>query len=662
MLPSMRGADDEGNGSVARARATAGLIILAALAAGVVALCFHLGRELEAEPSIAGRYTVDRGGACLGTAFDLRQSGEFVSLSRPDGRRIARLRVSDGALSGEVACVDDETRPIEAEAADGGLQGRLGLLDLAASRSVEFEPGERSRPAPASVDGSYALSPQSKCLGNRIELRGGSRPELRSDERLAGSLIYAQGELRGPITCADGDPGELRGVAAAGRLEFEFERDEPGHGEQSIEQAIGEEQQDLGELAASFFVALIVVLAGARLLGALAMTAHQPRVMGEIVAGILLGPTLFGAVSPGIQAEVFSGDVLLALGVIANLGLVIYMFIVGIELDPRQLRGRSTQVLTVALASILVPLALGVAAALPIYELTAPDVEFIPFSLFIGIAMSITAFPVLARILEERGMLARPLGTAALAAAAIDDLLAWFLIALATAIAVAASAQDVLATVLLAALFGAAMVWIVQPLLKWAAARYAHDGASAWIAAVFAGILLSAFASEEIGIALIIGALAFGLVMPKRARLTEDLRRGSEPFVTIVLLPLFFAYTGLRTDVTTLGESELWLIAAGLLAVALLGKFVPAMLAARWSGFDWRASAVMGTLMNTRGLTELIVLNLALEAGVISEALFTALVLMALITTFMAGPLLRLLDPSNRFGSTVASPAPAAER
>jgi Kef-type K+ transport system membrane component KefB len=272
-----------------------------------------------------------------------------------------------------------------------------------------------------------------------------------------------------------------------------------------------------------------------------------------------------------------------------------------------------------------------------------------------GIALSITAFPVLARILEERAMVAGAIGMTAMTAAALADLFAWLLITVATALALAGSAGEVWSVLAWTLAFAALMWWVVRPALHHAAAAYARatvSGAGAgagWIALVLAGILLSAFATERIGLALIIGALVMGAVMPKRARLTTDVRSGSETFVTLLLLPLFFAYTGLRTDVGLLGEAELWLIAAALLILAIVGKLVTTALAARLSGWDWRGSALLGTLMNTRGLTELIVLNLGLEAGVISPALFTALVLMTLVTTFMAGPLLDLIDREGRF-------------
>ena len=331
------------------------------------------------------------------------------------------------------------------------------------------------------------------------------------------------------------------------------------------------------------------------------------------------------------------------------------MFLVGLEIDVSQLRGSLGQVAAISNASVALPMALGIAVALPIYELVGPDTKFIAFALFMGVSMSITAFPVLARILVERRMLKRPVGALALACAAVDDVTAWFLIALATAVAVAGTGADVAQTILLAALFCAVMFVLVRPLVARASTAYDEAGfvPGGWIALIFAGVLLAAYTTEEIGIALIFGAFVMGLVMPRHAELTEDVTRRIEDFVVTLLLPLFFAYTGLRTNIGLLDRPELWLLTGVLILVAVVGKLVGAMFAARFTGFKWRDSAVIGTLMNTRGLTELIVLNLALEEGAISEALFAALVIMALVTTFMAGPVLKLLDPRNELGAPV---------
>jgi Kef-type K+ transport system membrane component KefB len=340
------------------------------------------------------------------------------------------------------------------------------------------------------------------------------------------------------------------------------------------------------------------------------------------------------------------------------------MFLVGLELDPAQLRGRIAQAAAISNTSVALPMMLGIAVALPIYTLVGPDKDFLAFALFMGVAMSITAFPVLARILVERRMLKRPVGALTLACAAIDDVTAWFLIALAIAVATAGGAADVLQTIGLAVAFCIFMAALVRPLLGRVSTAFDEAGRvpAAWIALIFAGVLLSAWATEEIGIALIFGAFIMGMIMPRNAGLTEDVTHRIEDFVVIVLLPLFFAYTGLRTDIGLLDRPILWLITGVLIIVAIAGKLFGAAIAARVTGFDWRASFVIGTLMNTRGLTELIVLNLALEKGVISNALFAMLVIMALVTTFMAGPMLAVLDPKNEFGAPVEEELEEARR
>ena len=419
------------------------------------------------------------------------------------------------------------------------------------------------------------------------------------------------------------------------------------------ERVTGEKRREAGSRIAAFFLAVVVIMLSARLLGMAAVAIGQPRVMGEVVAGIALGPSLFGAIAPELQAAIFPADIVPYIGVVAQLGLVFYMFLVGLELDSEHLRGRVRQVAAISNASVALPMALGIAIALPIFELVGPDTEFVAFALFMGVSMSVTAFPVLARILVERRMLKRPIGAVALACAAVDDVTAWVLIAVASAVAAAGSGAEVVRTVALASLFCVGMIFVARPLLSRVSTAYDEAGrvSGGWIALILAGVLLSAWATEEIGIALIFGAFVMGLIMPRNAGLTEDVTRRMEDFVVTLLLPLFFTFTGLRLDIGLLDRPMLWLLAAALLAVALAGKLAGASLAARFSGFDWRSSAVIGTLMNTRGLTELIVLNLALEKGVISQALFAMLVIMALVTTFMAGPALRLLDPRNELGA-----------
>jgi Kef-type K+ transport system membrane component KefB len=415
------------------------------------------------------------------------------------------------------------------------------------------------------------------------------------------------------------------------------------------------QRKDFNRLVAAFFIAVAIVLVVARLFGALAVRIGQPRVMGEVIAGLVLGPSVLGAISTNLQATIFPSDILPAFGVAANLGLIFFMFLVGLEVDRGQLRGKAAQAAAISNTSVALPMLLGIAVALPLYKLVGPNKKFVAFALFMGVAMSITAFPVLARILGERRMLKRPVGSLAIACAAIDDVTAWFLIALATTIAVNGSFGAVVRTIAEATAFTLVMATVVRRILARMAIAFDEVGRipGVWFAAIVFGVLVSAWLTETINIAFIFGGFIMGMVMPRHARLSEEVTRRIDDFVVTLLLPLFFVYTGLKTNVTLLDRPTLWLITAVLIAIAIVGKLAGAALAARVSGFDWRASAVIGTLMNTRGLTELIVLNLALDTGAISQALFAALVLMALITTLMAGPLLRLLDPRNEYGSNV---------
>src|SRR5207253_1333790 len=302
---------------------------------------------------------------------------------------------------------------------------------------------------------------------------------------------------------------------------------------------------------------------------------------------------------------------------------------------------------------LMLAMALGFLVALPIYRILAPDVRYVPFALFMAVAMSITAFPVLARILTEHRMLKRPVGALTMAGAAIDDVTAWGLLALATAAATSASGLHALQVIGLAAAFSAGMILIGRPLLGRVSRAYDEVGRvpTLWLGIIFVGVLLSAYVSQQIGIAAIFGAFLVGLVMPRYAGLTEDVRGRFEDFVVAVLLPLFFVVTGLRTDVGSLNRPILWLLTLLLIAVAIVGKWLGAMLAARYGGFSLRDSAAIGALMNTRGLTELIVLNIGLSLGMISPALFPMLVAVALVTTFMAGPALRLIDPRRELSS-----------
>jgi Kef-type K+ transport system membrane component KefB len=636
--------------------------VLVVLLGGISVAVLAAGEERNPQQEVAGGYAVRDGRACVGEGIQLSQSGRFVGLANAEDTLGGKLELDAGHLTGEVRCIRGPSLELDAKVEDGRVTGMLGgrpfLAEIARGPSALTV---RQARLPDTVAGEYALSPRSLCLGGDLVVEGdGPRVDLLADGRGVGHVRYVDGELLGEVRCGSGERRRLLGTAVDRSLSIVLLQPgatlrDSGPPPSGAERLSGQKKREAESVFAAFFIAVAVVIVLARLLGMGAAAIGQPRVIGEVVAGVALGPSLLGAISPGAEAALFPEDIIPYLEVAAQLGLIFYMFLIGLELDPRQIGRRAGQIALISNASVALPMALGIAVALPIYTLLAPDTKFLPFALFLGISMSITAFPVLARILVERRMLKRPIGAVVLAAAAFDDVTAWLLIALGTAVAVSGSATDVAVTILLGGLFCLAMGLGVRPLLGRASTAYDEAGRipSGWTALIFAGILISAYLTEEIGIALIFGAFVMGLIMPRHAGLTEDVTRRMEDFVVILLLPLFFVVVGLRTDIGLVDRPELWLITVALLATALLGKLFGAALAARVAGFDWRSSAVIGTLMNTRGLTELIVLNLALEKGVISDVLFAMLVIMALVTTVMTAPMLKALDPRNELGAPV---------
>ena len=412
---------------------------------------------------------------------------------------------------------------------------------------------------------------------------------------------------------------------------------------------------------------VIVIVAAARLLGALFQKIGQPPVIGEMVAGILLGPSLLGLVAPGVQTFLFPVASLGGLRMLSQIGVILFMFVVGIELDVQHLRQSAHAAVLVSHASIVVPFFLGCGSALLLYRSLAPaGVPFSAFALFIGVAMSITAFPVLARILEDRRMTRSNLGSTAIACAAVDDVTAWCMLAVVVAIVKANGLGGSLLTIGLTLLFIAVMLFVIKPLAS-QLARVRPDGQAASVgllAVLFSFVFISALFTELIGIHALFGAFLAGVCMPPDSGLRHFLRERLETFSSVLLLPLFFAFTGLRTQLGLLADWQSWLICGAIVLVAIAGKLLGSMGAARWTGMSWGDSFSLGVLMNTRGLVELIVLNLGYDLGILSPRIFTMLVLMALITTFMTGPLLHLrrelgkrealvLDVGGRSGSRV---------
>jgi Kef-type K+ transport system membrane component KefB len=395
-------------------------------------------------------------------------------------------------------------------------------------------------------------------------------------------------------------------------------------------------------------VALAAVLVTGRLLGLLFRRVGQPPVIGEVVGGILLGPSLLGQVWPAAAAFVLPPEVAPFLGVISQLGVIFYMFLVGLELDLGLLRQSARATIAISQACIVVPFLLGAALALGLYpRLSGGEVPFGSFALFVGVATSVTAFPVLARILTDLRMQKTPLGVLALGCAAAADVTAWCLLAFVVGVAQAQVDGAFLVLGLTAAFLGLMFV-VVRPLVIRVLARYDSVALTPDVVAlVFAALLLSALATEAIGIHAIFGAFLLGAVIPHDSAIAQALTRKLEDLVTVLLLPAFFAFTGMRTQIGLVTGPEQWLICGMIVVVATAGKCGGTVLSARLTGLGWRDAAGLGVLMNTRGLMELIVLNIGLDLKVISPALFAMMVLMALATTLATAPLSQLITAGS---------------
>jgi Kef-type K+ transport system membrane component KefB len=404
-----------------------------------------------------------------------------------------------------------------------------------------------------------------------------------------------------------------------------------------------------GELSAQVLIAIACILLAARLAGAAARRIGQPAVVGEIVAGLALGPSLLGLLPGNLPSVLFPAPSRPVLSVIAQLGLVLFMFLVGLESDMGLLRGRVRLAASVSVTSIATPFALGAPLALYLHTRhnTGQARELLPFVLFIGASLSITAFPVLARILSERSMERTPLGALALASAALDDVIAWSMLAVVVTIVAHGDAADAGRVGLLALVYGAVMVLLVRPALTRFAPRLVRGGTlnAEAFTVVLMLVLLSAWSTDRIGIHVVFGGFALGAAFPRDGAARQAVAERVEA-VSLLLLPVFFVATGLTVDLTRLdrtGLVELVLI----LAVAVLGKVGGAMLAAQAHGLGLRRCAALGVLANTRGLTELVILSIGRSLGVLDAQLYGLLVVVAIVTTAMAGPLLGLIYPDR---------------
>lgn len=383
-----------------------------------------------------------------------------------------------------------------------------------------------------------------------------------------------------------------------------------------------------------------------RLLGFLFHRIGQPTVIGEIIAGIILGPSLLGLFFPDFSAFLFPPESLANLGFLSQVGLILFMFVIGLELDWKVVKDQAHDAVVISHASIVIPYFMGMGLAYFLYERFAPEhISFLSFALFMGIAMSITAFPVLARVIQERNLTKTSLGIMAITCAAADDITAWCLLAVVIAIVKAGTFVSALFSISLAVAFVAVMMLVVQPFLNRLGRIYsARETISKTIVAVsFLVLLGSAYLAEIIGIHALFGAFLAGVIMPANFNFRRIMMEKVEDVSLVLLLPLFFVFTGLRTEIALLNEGH-WVVFAVIVVTAVAGKFGGTALASRIVGQSWKESLSLGALMNTRGLMELIVLNIGYDLGVLTPEVFAMFVLMALVTTFMTGPALDVIN------------------
>ena len=392
---------------------------------------------------------------------------------------------------------------------------------------------------------------------------------------------------------------------------------------------------------------IVTIIIVARFFGWVFRKIGQPSVIGEIIAGIVLGPSLLGLYFPEFSLSLFPVESLGNLQFLSQIGLILFMFVIGMELDLKVLQNRAKDAIVISHASIVIPFALGIGLAYFVYFRFAPEgVAFLPFALFMGIAMSITAFPVLARIVQERGIHKTKLGAIVITCAAADDITAWCILAAVIAIVKAGTFVSSLYIIGMAITYVLAMLFVVKPFLKKIGELYAtKDSLNKPVVAIFfLTLIISSYTTEIIGIHALFGAFMTGVIMPDITKFRNLFIEKVEDVSLILLLPLFFVFTGLRTEIGLLNDPYLVRVTVFIILVAVIGKFLGSALAAKFVGQSWRDSLTIGALMNTRGLMELIVLNIGLDLKVLTPEVFTMMVIMALVTTFMTGPTLNVIN------------------
>ncbi len=396
---------------------------------------------------------------------------------------------------------------------------------------------------------------------------------------------------------------------------------------------------------------IIVILATCRIVGLLFKKIGQPTVIGEIVAGIILGPSILGYFFPQVSAFLFPEESLSYIKILSQFGLILFMYAIGMELDLSVVRKRLRDTISISHASTIVPFFLGMLMAYFIYdEYAYSETPFLSFALFIGISLSITAFPVLARIIQERGMTRSHLGSISLASAASGDITAWCLLAAVVAYAQAGTMNSAIYNVLFSAIYVCIMLFLVRPILRVIGDLYHNKEVvnKPLVAMMFFILLLSSYITEILGLHALFGAFIAGMVMPDNLKFRKIMNEKVEDVSLALFLPLFFVYTGLHTEIGLIEGKEMWLLCGVFILVAIIGKFGGTLVAARVSNESWKDSLYMGAFMNTRGLMELVVLSIGLEMNILPPVVFVMLVLMTLVTTFMTTPLISFIDTCFR--------------
>lgn len=404
--------------------------------------------------------------------------------------------------------------------------------------------------------------------------------------------------------------------------------------------------RNLSSPLSNLILQILVILAVARACGILVRRLGQPQVMGEILAGIFLGPSLLQLAAPRVHGFLFPEGSVQRLYFLSQVGILLFMFIIGLELDTKVLRSKARSILVISQASIVAPFISGIGLAYLLFPDYGPrDKGVLAFALFMGIAMSFTALPVLARIIQEHGLTRSQLGTMAITCAAVNDITGWCLLAVVAGLVQSGTGESAVWTIAFAVLFTFFMLFVVRPFLRRHSEIFTSEAqlSPGLLAFAVIALMLSAWITETIGIQALIGAFLMGVAMPEHNRFKEKLTARIHDVTTVILLPLFFAFTGLRTQIGLLDDAQSWLVCALVLLVAVLGMFGGVALAARFTGHSWRTSCTLGVLMNARGLMELIVLNIGYDLGILSPKIFTMMVIMAVATTMMAGPILRLM-------------------